>query len=182
MDTATAGNGTIVQEYCIPVGEKEHGQERVLESIKIERPKVCWKASAAVFRKILNDFDTEEQSNLLPFFKKNNSSGPPKAQCHVAPAKSLYPVQSKDLKCSINSRNKAELQVRGGSDWITQLQTPSVKLLDSALTHSPSHNSSQGLCPRTHKGKSVFEAGGFMGKGKITEKATQVSTAWFCTF
>lgn len=68
MDTATAGNGTIVQEYCIPVGEKEHGQERVLESIKIERPEVCWKASAAVFRKILNDFDTEEQSNLLSFF------------------------------------------------------------------------------------------------------------------
>lgn len=55
MDTATARNGTIVQEYCIPVGEKEHGQERVLESIKIERPEVCWKASAAVFRKILND-------------------------------------------------------------------------------------------------------------------------------
>lgn len=75
MDTATARNGTIVS-YCIPAEEEDYGQEHILGSIKTERPKACWKASVAVCRKVLNDFDTEENSNLLSFFKKPNSSGP----------------------------------------------------------------------------------------------------------
>lgn len=70
MDTATARNGTTLS-YCIPVGEKEYGQEHILGSIKTERLKACWKASVAVFRKVLNDFYTEENSNLLSFFLKN---------------------------------------------------------------------------------------------------------------
>lgn len=55
MDIATARNGTTVS-YCIPIGEKEHGQNTViLGSIKIERPKACWKGPVAVSRKNVDD-------------------------------------------------------------------------------------------------------------------------------
>lgn len=47
-------------------------------------------------------------------------------------------MPSEDLSCSVNSHKETELQVRGGPDWKSQLQTPPpVRLLGSALTLSP---------------------------------------------
>lgn len=114
MDTTIGRNGTI-ESYCISVGEKEHGKEHILESITTERPQACRKASATVFRKVLDDFYREENSTSLSFSRKTNS-GPQKAQGRVAPTKSFYPVPSKHLTCSINSQNNEELQARGGPD------------------------------------------------------------------
>lgn len=110
--------------------------------------------------------------------------GPQKAQCCVVPSKPLYLVLSKDQSCSVNSHNEPELQVRAGTDWKSQLQTPPpMKFPDSALPTSPVttlHRDSR--APQgTAKKIRVFGVGGFMGKGKDTEKVTQVSRAWFCT-
>lgn len=74
----------------------------------------------------------------------------------------------------------AELQVRGGPDWKTQVQTPPpVKFLDSALPLS-SVTTGTRMSQGTPRKIRVFGAGGFMGKGKVTEKVAQVSRAWFC--
>lgn len=67
MDIATARNGTTVS-YCIPIGKKNMDRNTgILGSIKIERPKACWKGPVAVSRKNVDDFDTDENSNSLSF-------------------------------------------------------------------------------------------------------------------
>lgn len=54
--------------YCIPVGgeqKSKHGQKHILKNITLERPKASWEEPSAVFREVLNDSDTGEESNSL---------------------------------------------------------------------------------------------------------------------